>query len=40
MHINNYLRHTIAALSSQAFALNCPLNNDIRSKLVVIALQG
>ena len=40
MHINNYLRHTIAALSPQALALNCPSNSDTRSKLVVIALQG
>lgn len=39
MHINNYLRHTIAALSPQVLALNCP-RNDTRSKLVVIALQG
>ncbi|OAD56165.1 WD repeat and HMG-box DNA-binding protein 1 [Eufriesea mexicana] len=40
IHINNYLRHTIAALSQQALALNCPSNSDTRSKLVVIALQG
>ncbi|XP_060817522.1 WD repeat and HMG-box DNA-binding protein 1 [Bombus pascuorum] len=40
MHINNYLRHTIAALSPEAFALNCPSSSDTRSKLVVIALQG
>ncbi|KAK1131589.1 hypothetical protein K0M31_017882 [Melipona bicolor] len=40
MHINNYLRHTIAALSTEAFALNCPSSSDTRSKLVVIALQG
>ncbi|XP_076761304.1 WD repeat and HMG-box DNA-binding protein 1 isoform X2 [Xylocopa sonorina] len=40
MHINNYLKHTIAALSPQALALNCPSNVDTRSKLVVIALQG
>lgn len=40
MHINNYLRHTIAALSPQALALNCPSNSDTRSKLVVIVLQG
>ncbi|XP_029056611.2 WD repeat and HMG-box DNA-binding protein 1 isoform X1 [Osmia bicornis bicornis] len=40
MHINNYLRHTIAALSSQALALNCPSSSDTQSKLVVISLQG
>ncbi|XP_012148705.2 WD repeat and HMG-box DNA-binding protein 1 [Megachile rotundata] len=40
MHINNYLRHTIAALSPEALALNCPSSSDTRSKLVVIALQG
>ncbi|XP_031834526.2 WD repeat and HMG-box DNA-binding protein 1 isoform X1 [Nomia melanderi] len=40
MHINNYLRHTIAALSPYALALNCPSSSDTRSKLVVIALQG
>ncbi|XP_054000831.1 WD repeat and HMG-box DNA-binding protein 1 [Hylaeus anthracinus] len=40
MHINNYLRHTIAALSPQALALNCPSSDDTNSKLVVITLQG
>lgn len=40
IHINNYLKHTIAALSQHALALNCPSNSDTRSKLVVIALQG
>lgn len=40
IHINNYLRHTIAALSPYALAFNCPSNNDTCSKLVVIALQG
>ncbi|CAK9804293.1 WD repeat and HMG-box DNA-binding protein 1 [Anthophora quadrimaculata] len=40
MHINNYLRHTIAALSSHALALNCPSNSDTCSKFVVVALQG
>ncbi|KZC07659.1 PREDICTED: WD repeat and HMG-box DNA-binding protein 1 [Dufourea novaeangliae] len=40
MHINNYLRHTVATLSPYALALNCPSNSDTRSKLVVIVLQG
>lgn len=40
MHINNYLRHTIAALSPQALALNCPSSDETSSKLVVIMLQG
>lgn len=40
MHINNYLRHTIAALSPLALALNCPSSDDTQSKLVVISLQG
>ncbi|XP_076276688.1 WD repeat and HMG-box DNA-binding protein 1 [Lasioglossum baleicum] len=40
MHINNYLRHTIAALSPHALVLNCPSSSDTQSKLVVIALQG
>ncbi|XP_033334142.2 WD repeat and HMG-box DNA-binding protein 1 isoform X2 [Megalopta genalis] len=40
MHINNYLKHTIAALSPYALVLNCPSSSDTRSKLVVIALQG
>ncbi|XP_043253112.1 WD repeat and HMG-box DNA-binding protein 1 [Colletes gigas] len=40
MHISNYLRHTIAALSPQALALNCPTSTDTKSRLVVITLQG
>ncbi|XP_047354511.1 WD repeat and HMG-box DNA-binding protein 1 isoform X1 [Vespa velutina] len=40
MHINNYLRHTIASLSSYALVLNCPSLEDIASKLVVVVLQG
>lgn len=40
IHINNYLKHTIASLSSHALVLNCPSLEDIASKLVVIVLQG
>lgn len=40
MHINNYLRHSIAALSIQALALSCPSSDDSPSKIVVIVLQG
>ncbi|XP_011876288.1 PREDICTED: WD repeat and HMG-box DNA-binding protein 1 [Vollenhovia emeryi] len=40
MHINNYLRHSLAALSTQALALSCPASEDGPSKIVVIALQG
>lgn len=40
MHINNYLRHSIAALSTQALALSCPVSDDSPSKIVVIVLQG
>lgn len=40
MHINNYLRHTIAALSPQALALSCPAIDGAPSKLVVVVLQG
>ncbi|KAI4502565.1 hypothetical protein M0802_002477 [Mischocyttarus mexicanus] len=40
MHINNYLNHTIAALSVNALVLNCPSSDDTASKLVVVALQG
>lgn len=40
IHINNYLRHTMAALSSQALALSCPANDGNPSKLVVVVLQG
>ncbi|XP_014610650.1 PREDICTED: WD repeat and HMG-box DNA-binding protein 1-like [Polistes canadensis] len=40
MHINNYLNHTIAALSSNALVLNCPSIEDTASKLVVVVLQG
>jgi chromosome transmission fidelity protein 4 len=40
MHINNYLRHSMAALSTQALALSCAASEDGPSKIVVIALQG
>ncbi|RLU23684.1 hypothetical protein DMN91_003890 [Ooceraea biroi] len=40
MHINNYLRHSMAALSTQALALSCTASEDSPSKIVVIALQG
>ncbi|XP_020290374.1 WD repeat and HMG-box DNA-binding protein 1 [Pseudomyrmex gracilis] len=40
MHINNYLRHFLAALSTQALALSCAASEDEPSKVVVIALQG
>ncbi|XP_070155887.1 WD repeat and HMG-box DNA-binding protein 1 isoform X2 [Polyergus mexicanus] len=40
MHINNYLRHSIAALSTQALALSCPASDNGLSKIVVIVLQG
>lgn len=40
MHINNYLRHSIAALSTQTLALSCPPSDDNPSKIVVIVLQG
>ncbi|CAL1674927.1 unnamed protein product [Lasius platythorax] len=40
MHINNYLRHSIAALSTQALALSCAASDNDPSKIVVIALQG
>lgn len=40
MHINNYLRHSLAALSTQALVLSCTSSEDDPSKIVVIALQG
>jgi len=40
IHINNYLRHSMAALSTQALALSCAASEDGPSKIVVIALQG
>lgn len=40
MHMNNYLRHSLAALSTQALALSCAASEDGPSKIVVIALQG
>lgn len=41
MHINNYLRHSLAALSTQVLALSCASSEgEGRSKVVVIALQG
>ncbi|XP_011312326.1 WD repeat and HMG-box DNA-binding protein 1 isoform X2 [Fopius arisanus] len=39
MHMNNYLRHTMAALSTEALALSCPSNDEEGSKLLVIMLQ-
>lgn len=40
MHINNYLKHNIASLSSEALALSCQSCDGNPSKLVVIALHG
>ncbi|XP_071642540.1 WD repeat and HMG-box DNA-binding protein 1-like [Temnothorax longispinosus] len=40
MHINNYLRHSLAALSTQVLALSCAPSEDGPSKIVVIVLQG
>lgn len=40
LHINNYLHHTMAALSNEALALACPALEGEPSKLVVVALQG
>lgn len=40
MHINNYMRHSLAALSTQALALSCASSDEGPSKVVVIALQG
>ncbi|XP_071562752.1 WD repeat and HMG-box DNA-binding protein 1 [Temnothorax nylanderi] len=40
MHINNYLRHSLAALSTQILALSCAASEDGPSKIVVIVLQG
>lgn len=40
MHINNYMKHFIAALSTQALALSCSASDDGPSKIVVVALQG
>ncbi|XP_063971990.1 WD repeat and HMG-box DNA-binding protein 1 [Diachasmimorpha longicaudata] len=40
MHMNNYLRHTMAALSTEALALSCPSSDGDPSKLVVIMLQA
>ncbi|XP_057323397.1 WD repeat and HMG-box DNA-binding protein 1 [Microplitis mediator] len=40
MHMSNYFRHTIAALSCEALAMSCPAADGSPSKLVVIALQG
>ncbi|XP_011639181.1 WD repeat and HMG-box DNA-binding protein 1 isoform X2 [Pogonomyrmex barbatus] len=40
MHINNYLRHSLAALSTQALVLSCAAFDDSPSKIVVIVLQG
>ena len=40
MHISNYFHHTLAALSPQALALSCISSEEIRSKLVVVVLQG
>ncbi|XP_025153504.1 WD repeat and HMG-box DNA-binding protein 1 isoform X2 [Harpegnathos saltator] len=40
MHINNYMKHTMAALSAQALAMSCQALEDSPSKIVVLALQG
>lgn len=41
MHINNYLRHTMAALSTEALVLAAPAGSEgAASKIVVVALQG
>lgn len=40
MHMNNYLKHTMASLSSYALVLGCQSMDDTPSKIVVIALQG
>ncbi|KAJ8681513.1 hypothetical protein QAD02_017305 [Eretmocerus hayati] len=40
MHINNYLGHTMAALSVEALILAAPPVEDAPSKVVVVALQG
>lgn len=40
MHINNYVRHTMAALSNEALALAAPAYEGSVSKIVVVALQG
>ncbi|XP_015609721.1 WD repeat and HMG-box DNA-binding protein 1 [Cephus cinctus] len=39
IHINNYLHHTLAALSTQALALACSTDGSL-SKIVVVSLQG
>lgn len=40
MHINNYVGHTIAALSAEALVLAAPCLDGKPSKVVVLALQG
>lgn len=40
MHINNYMKHAMAALSTQALAMSCQASEDGPSKIVVLALQG
>lgn len=40
MHINNYRKHFIAALSAQALALSCKTSDNNAGKIVVIVLQG
>ena len=40
MHINNYLNHTMAALSAEALVLAAPPVDNNPSKVVVVALQG
>lgn len=40
IHINNYLQHTLAALSTKALALACSESEETPSKLVVVRLQG
>lgn len=40
IHINNYLHHKVAALSSKVLALCCNASADTPSQLVAISLQG
>lgn len=40
MHIKNYMKHTVAALSTKALALGCKPSDDNVGKIVVVALQG
>jgi chromosome transmission fidelity protein 4 len=40
MHINNFLHHTMAALSTEALVLATPASDEDPSKIVVVTLQG